>query len=82
MFEKVSSILIFCVLSFLYLQGPDGIAGEDGLAGPRVGVLCYFVYCFELISMAVVIRQLHLSVKSQPQPSPNYCFGVYFLQFC
>lgn len=57
MFEKVSSILIFCVLSFLYLQGPDGIAGEDGLAGPRVGVLCYFVYCFELISMAVVIRR-------------------------
>ena len=56
MCEKVSSILIFCVLSFLYLQGPDGIAGEDGLAGPRVGVLCYFVYCFELISMAVVIR--------------------------
>lgn len=56
MCEKVSSILIFCVQPFLYLQGPDGIAGEDGLAGPRVGVLCYFVYCFELISMAVVIR--------------------------
>ena len=28
----------FFVLSFLYLQGPDGISGEDGQAGPRVGV--------------------------------------------
>lgn len=30
--------LKLCLCIFCFKQGPDGVAGEDGLAGPRVSV--------------------------------------------
>ena len=28
-----------------YFQGPDGVAGEDGAPGPRVGLPILFAHC-------------------------------------